>query len=178
MTPPTLPGWELLLLRHGIAEERGPDRPDAGRALTEAGRRRSRAVLERAVALQLHAQRLVSSPLTRAMQTAELAVETALADSIEVAEALSPGADPFPLLRTWWATASGQPPQRLLLVGHEPDLGQLAARLIGAEPGAISLKKAGLALLQMPDPAAAHHGEVLQGGAILRLLLSPRVLLG
>jgi phosphohistidine phosphatase len=178
MNTPISPGWELLLLRHGIAEERSPDRPDAGRALTEAGRRRTRAVLERAVALQLTAQRLVSSPLTRALQTAELAVGTALAGRLEVAEALAPGADPFPLLRSWWAAASGQPPERLLLVGHEPDLGLLAARLIGAEPGAITLKKAGLALLQIPDPATTFGGKARQAGATLRLLLSPRVLLG
>jgi phosphohistidine phosphatase len=52
-----------------------------------------------------------------------------------------------------------------MLVGHEPDLGQLACRLLGAPAGAIQLKKAGLALIVLtPMPS-------------LRLLLTPRLLL-
>jgi phosphohistidine phosphatase len=56
----------------------------------------------------------------------------------------------------------------LALVGHEPDLGQLAARLIGAPAGAVSLKKAGVALVALPEDGRA---------ARLQLLLSPRSLL-
>jgi phosphohistidine phosphatase len=163
----SVPPRELLLLRHGIAEERHPDRPDAGRGLTPAGRRRTAAVLERLVAAGLRADRLLSSPFCRARQTAELALAAGLATQLELAEALAPGGDPLPLL------AAGWPPsvRRLLLVGHEPDLGELASRLIGAAPGAIRLRKTGLALLRLPPgpPGAA--------AASLRLLLTPRLLL-
>jgi len=162
------PPRELWLLRHGIAQERHPDRPDAGRALTPAGRRRTAAVLERLVAAGLRADRLLSSPYCRARQTAELALAAGLAPQLELAEVLAPGGDPLPLLATGWPP----PVSRLLLVGHEPDLGDLAARLIGAAPGAIPLRKAGLAVLRLPPgpPGAAT--------ASLRLLLTPRLLLG
>lgn len=160
---------ELLLLRHGIATERHPDQVDALRPLTPAGRERTTAVLQRLRQLELGGQRLLSSPLLRARQTAELAVAAGLAPSLELASALEPEADPWPLLH-WPAGV-----QRLVLVGHEPDLGSLAAALIGAAPGAVLLKKAGIALLQI-DPAALAVRR--SPAACLRLLLGPRQLLG
>ncbi|MEI6617146.1 MAG: histidine phosphatase family protein [Cyanobium sp. ELA507] len=171
---------ELLLLRHGIAEERSPERPDRTRALTDKGRQRTRAVLERALALGLVADQLLSSPLTRARQTAEIARSVGLAPTLELSETLEPGHDPLPLLVTALAALATTRPgsdalspqrRRLLLVGHEPDLGLLAARLLGATPGAIELRKAGLALLALPAGPTP-------GSARLRLLLSPRSLLG
>jgi phosphohistidine phosphatase len=164
------PAWELLLLRHGIAEERSPARPDAGRALTANGRNRARAVLERAASLGLKADRLLSSPLTRAWQTGEIALAAGLADALELAQALEPGGDPLPLLPAWMPPSDS--PRRLLLVGHEPDLGLLAARLLGAEPGAITLRKAGMALLRLP-PADA--GTSLAGTARLEWLVRPKL---
>jgi phosphohistidine phosphatase len=168
---------ELVLLRHGIAEERSPDRADAGRALTDQGRQRTRAVLRKALSLGLQAERLVSSPLVRASQTAEIALAVGLAPALELAESLAPGADPLPLVEAWLASGrNGEPAQhRLLLVGHEPDLGLLAARLIRAAPGSITLRKAGLALLAFE--AGVHGVGPPVGEASLRLLLSPRSLL-
>jgi len=198
-------GPRLLLLRHGIAEDRSEERPDGLRALTPAGRRRTTAVLERAVALGLAVDRLVSSPLVRARQTAELALGAGLAPSLELATALEPGADPLPLLARWLASTPtavapqppGTPPAgtdpppaanspgaagarslRLALVGHEPDLGDLAARLLGAPSGSIALRKAGLAVLVLPRSAQARLEHQAAAGAWrLHLLLTPRVLL-
>ena len=155
---------ELLLLRHGIAEERGPDQPDAVRALTPAGISRTAAVLARLRRLDLGCELLITSPLVRARQTAELAVDAALAPDFSVSEALAPAGDPWPLLR--W------PPgvHRLGLVGHEPDLGNLAAALIGATPGSLVLKKAGIALLLIEPQAPGPSGQ-------LRLLIGPAQLL-
>jgi len=161
---------ELLLFRHGIAAERAKPSADASadasadlkvdgeRPLTALGRSRSRAVAEQLLRLGLGADRLLSSPLVRARQTAEIAVAAGLASRLELDGTLAPGGDPLPLV-----LASRCP--RLMLVGHEPDLGQLACRLLGAPAGAIQLKKAGLALIVLtPVPS-------------LRLLLTPRLLL-
>ena len=170
----TSASWDLLLLRHGIAAERSPDRVDAERELTAAGRARTRAVLERAVGLGLRADRLLSSPLARARQTGEIACEAGLAPALELAQALEPGGDPLPLLSAWRTQAEGDAaaPFQLLLVGHEPDLGLLAARLLGAPPGAIALRKAGLALLRLPlVPAWAS----LAGTARLEWLVRPKL---
>jgi phosphohistidine phosphatase len=155
---------ELLLLRHGIAEERAPSLPDDHRSLTAAGRLRTAAVIERLLQLNLQCQQLFSSPLLRARQTAELAVAAGLAPDLQLSEGLAPEGDPWPLL-CWPAGV-----HRLALVGHEPDLGRLAAALIGAPPSALVLKKAGIVLLQItavrPRPRAR-----------LRLLLGPAQLL-
>lgn len=168
------PNWELLLLRHGIAEERSPDRVDAERELTAAGRARTRAVLEQAARLGLRADRLLSSPLARARQTGEIAREVGLAPALELAQALEPGGDPLPLLPVWLTQVEGgtAAPCRLLLVGHEPDLGLLAARLLGAPAGAIALRKAGLALLRFP---AVPAGAALAGTARLEWLVQPKL---
>ncbi|MBM5815347.1 MAG: phosphohistidine phosphatase SixA [Cyanobacteria bacterium K_Offshore_surface_m2_239] len=165
---------ELLLLRHGVAEPRGTVE-ESLRALTPVGRERTRRVCQRARQLGLGAATLISSPLVRARQTGELALEAGLAETLTCSDALAPGADPWPLLRDWW---SGDRPatsatNRLVLVGHEPDLSLLACRLIGAPPGALALKKAGIAVLAWPlvapFPDTAPPAE-------LRLLLSPRAL--
>lgn len=185
--PLVLPAAELLLLRHGIAEPRQEGRADAVRALTAAGRRRCAAVLERLRQRGLAADRLLSSPLVRARQTAELAVQADLAPALELAESLAPGGSPLPQLATWLAslpTQAGQRP-RLLLVGHEPDLGELASALIGAPAGAIALRKSGLALLRCGAPAAAaavDQAAVPEASrrplASLRLLVTPGLLAG
>jgi len=161
-------GCRLLLLRHGLAEERQPGCSDAERALSERGRQRTRAVLEQLVARGLAADRLLSSPLRRAHQTAEIAVHCGLAPALELAPQLQPGGDLDAGLRVW--LAAPEPPRRLLLVGHEPDLSQLAARLIGAPPAALRLRKAGLIQLHLPEPISS-------GGAELELLLRPALLL-
>ena len=196
---------QLLLVRHGIAEDRSEGRRDGLRALTPAGRRRTTEVLERVVALGLVADRLVSSPLVRARQTAEIALSAGLAPGLELATALEPGADPLPLLARWLAStppavasqslglhppgaapapaaapsaAAAAGPLRLALVGHEPDLGDLAARLLGAPPGSIALRKAGLAVLALPRSSQARLGDQAAAGAWrLQLLLTPRALL-
>lgn len=166
---------ELLLLRHGIAEEADPAAPDgavaadARRPLSAAGRRRTTAVLQVLLRLELQADRLFTSPLLRARQTAELALAAGLAPQLSICDALAPGGDALAWLQQRWAEAAADwSGGRVVLVGHEPDLGALAAALIGAPAGSIVLKKAGVALLRC-DAAAAP--------ARLLLLASPRMLL-
>ena len=160
---------ELVLLRHGIAEQRSPDLDDAQRSLTAEGRERSQLLLQRLVELDLGCDLVLSSPLVRARQTAELAV----------AAGLAPLADPLPLLERWLGPVSPRSGwRRLALVGHEPDLSTLAALLIGVPmgqaPEALQLKKAGVAVLQWGQTPQGS----LMGSARLALLLPPRVLLG
>jgi phosphohistidine phosphatase len=166
---------ELLLLRHGIAEDAdpcdpaGPELADARRPLSAAGRRRTMAVLKVLVRLDLRADLLVTSPLLRAHQTAELALAAGLAQQLSRSEALAPGGDALAWVRQGQAAADAPwPDGRVVLVGHEPDLGNLAAALIGAPAGSIVLKKAGVALLACSAGAPS---------ARLLLLASPRMLL-
>ena len=151
---------ELLLWRHGIAEDRQRDRPDQERALTAEGRQRTAAVAAELCRLQLQCDRLLSSPLRRALQTAEIGVAAGLAPALVQEDFLVPGGDPRPLLQagTW---------RRLGLVGHEPDLGELAASLLGLPAGTISVRKAGIVLLRLGPTGASL--EALIGPRLLRL---------
>jgi len=154
-----------------IAEERAEGLADGERALTAAGRRRTTETLRRAVALDLRVERLISSPLLRARQTDGLAVAAGLAPTLELATALAPGGDPRPLLDTWLAATTspgaGAVPRSLALVGHEPDLGQLASSLLGAPAGTITLRKAGIVLIRLG--VAGARLEALIGPRLLRL---------
>lgn len=171
---------ELLLLRHGLAAERAEGMEDAQRPLTPEGRERTARLLEALCGLDLHSDLVISSPLVRARQSAELAVAVGLAPDLELAAGLAPLADPLPLLERWLGPLAPRPGwRRLALVGHEPDLSTLAALLIGVPmaqaPQALQLKKAGVALLQLP---ASPPPAGLAGSARLALLLPPRLLLG
>jgi len=151
---------ELLLWRHGIAQERHSDLPDGERALTAEGSRRTAAVAHQLECLKLHCSPLLSSPLRRAVQTAELGVAAGLASGFAIEASLAPGGDPRPLLQagSW---------QRLGLVGHEPDLGELASSLLGLPAGAITLRKAGIVLIRLGSAGASL--EALIGPRLLRL---------
>lgn len=164
---------ELLLVRHGIAEERQAGVDDWGRNLTVEGRRRTEAVLRRAHDISLDVQVLFSSPLNRARQTAEIAVESGLAPSWQAAAPLAPDGDAIGWLPACLASIPSPKGGRIGLVGHEPDLGLLAAEVLGARPGAIRLRKAGLLLLCLDSPL--EPGAPIRGQ--LSLLLRPRILL-
>lgn len=122
---------QLYLIRHAIAEERGAAWPDDTlRPLTEAGRSRMRKAATGLVRLGVQFDIVLSSPLVRARQTAEL-VTAAFDDRppLVVFDLLAPDTAPAALLDGLrpYARKKG-----IALVGHEPDLGALAARLIGA----------------------------------------------
>ncbi|MGD9904954.1 MAG: phosphohistidine phosphatase SixA [Vicinamibacterales bacterium] len=164
---------ELYLVRHAVAALRGPDYPDdAERPLTPEGierwRRAAAGLRELGVAIDV----VLTSPLARARETAEILVAALKPrPTLTVAEALAPGRRPaevLALIAKYAAAPRGA--ARLALVGHEPDLGELAARLLGAK-GALEFKKGAVCRL---DVDRAMPG----GPATLRWFLPPRVLRG
>ena len=150
---------DLLLLRHGIAEERlgGLDHPE--RALTARGRRRTRAVIDALVCRGVGVERLITSPYRRALETAQIACEAGLSGQLEQQPRLQPGGDAALLVKD----LSG----RVGLVGHEPDLSDLACSLLGLVPGSLVLRKAGAMQLRGSG-----------GSWQLHALLRPGLLLG
>ena len=137
----------LYLLRHGIAAERGAGRyrNDAERPLTAKGRRKLRRAAAAMHAMDLSFDVILSSPLVRARQTAELIVEALhCRHRLELTDLLAPGARIAGLVRR----LKQLKPQRVLLVGHEPDLSVLASQLLtGGDGLAITFKKGGLCRL-------------------------------
>jgi phosphohistidine phosphatase len=139
----------LVLFRHGAAEEREGfaqgGGSDAQRPLTERGRRKVYGAARGLAALLPRIDLVATSPLLRARQTAEILAETCgLPAPLEIRE-LQPAAPRARLLR--WLRGQTQD-ATLVLVGHEPDLGELARWLTEA-PEPFALKKAGACLLRV-----------------------------
>ena len=158
----------LYLLRHGIAIDREDPEcpPDAERPLTSEGIEKTREVARGLRKLGVKPDLILSSPLVRAIQTAEIAaVELSYAkEKIRRTAALEPEADPAELLKE----ISRLKKDEVLCAGHAPHLDEMIAQAVGVRAAFTSLKKAGAACLELDSPAAS-RGTLLW-------LFPPRVL--
>lgn len=160
---------ELLVVRHAIAHERNVRRwpDDRHRPLTPEGVRKFRKVALGLKRLGIRPQRVLTSPLVRARQTADLLAQVAQWPApMECAE-LSPEyapADVIGLLRKFRV-------KTIAVVGHEPALGSLILTCVTGSTyrEALTLKKGGLASVEFPRLPRA-------GGATLRWVYAPRIL--
>ena len=159
----------LYLLRHGIAVEPGTAgyELDSERPLTPKGKNRLRTTARAMNKLDLSFDLILSSPLLRAKQTAQIiAKQLKLRKRLELSDDLSPGGDPRSLIQQ--LNRVRPDPKNVLLVGHEPYLGSLIALLTAGNTSLeIDFKKGGLCKLE---------AEPLFYGRCARLawLLTPR----
>jgi phosphohistidine phosphatase len=157
--------YELFLIRHAPAEERGADWPDdAKRPLTPRGIARARKLGRALVRLGVEFDVVLTSPLVRARQTAEaIASAYDLRPPIAVAEGLAPGAS-FEALAADLERQTRR--SRIALVGHEPGIGELASNLAGLRRP-LPFKKA--AVCRIDADTFAH------GAGTLRWFLTPKI---
>ena len=161
---------ELYILRHGDAVDRvtGGYTRDEERPLTEQGREEARLAGSALAALGVRPDLLLTSPLVRARQTAELVAEAVppRRGPLESA-ALAPGGRPEAVLA---ALREAGGARAALLVGHMPDLGELVGWLVWGQPDlAVPLRTGGVCRVDLPDQPAPGTGD-------LRWLLPPRLL--
>ena len=150
---------ELYLVRHAIAAERGPEWPDDDvRPLTDRGIARFENAVAGLAKLKLAVDEVLTSPLVRARQTAEL-LASGLEDgpSVQVLGALAPGHEPAPVVDAVLRVARGR---RIALVGHEPGLGELAAFLLGTRRD-IAFKKGGVCRIDLDAGVARSSGALV-----------------
>lgn len=119
---------KLYLMRHGPAEDEADSGVDADRALTASGRERVRNVAKALIEAKESPREILTSPLVRAVQTAEVVAIVAGVAQLRVRREVGPGGDCARLAR--FLSASGR--KRAMLVGHEPDLSDLLSTLLGA----------------------------------------------
>jgi phosphohistidine phosphatase len=141
---------DLYIVRHGIAIDREDPKcpPDPERYLTEEGMNKTRQVAKGIAALGITPDLLISSPYTRAMQTAEI-FATALDYSkqkIRRTDLLLPGAESSALFRE---LAKDKQSSTVFLFGHAPHLDELIAAAFASKHPITSLKKAGVAALKL-----------------------------
>lgn len=160
---------ELYLVRHAAAAERGPKHPDDRlRPLTPEGAQKFRDAVRGLAALDIVVDLVLTSPLVRARETATLLAAGLGRRPVEEVEALAPGGRPAAIIEVLASHAAKY--RRLALVGHEPDLGELAARLLGAR-GNVEFKKGAVCAIDL-------DGATPNGPGTLRWHLPPRVLRG
>jgi len=149
---------ELYLVRHAIAAERGEDWPDDDkRPLTERGIARFKESVAGLKWLDVVVDEIFSSPLVRAKQTADLlAAGLSGKPAVKILDALSPGHTPNSVLAQLARTARRR---RIMIVGHEPDLGELAAHLIGAGR-ALPFKKGGACRIDVESLISRRAGAL------------------
>jgi phosphohistidine phosphatase len=160
---------KLLIIRHGPAGDRAEweaeGRDDRLRPLTSQGKKEMRRVAEGLATLVPKIDVLATSPLVRAVQTAEIVASQYDCETVTV-EALAPGND----LEKVVGWLRGQRGDTVAVVGHEPDLSSVACYLLTGKPSSfLTLKKSGTCLLELSDPRGP-------GQATLEWLLIPRVL--
>ena len=149
----------VIIFRHGPSEERDLERwPDDGeRPLTERGEEKTRRAAEGLSRLIPDVDLMLSSPLTRAVQTARILSKVLEAPGAETIAALEPGSPwraVLERLRREPADAT------IVLVGHEPDLGRLAGGLVFGAPRAMPLKKAGACAVRFDMELEPGRGEL------------------
>lgn len=160
---------ELFILRHGIAAERGSTEypSDSQRPLTPDGIKKLRRVVQAMRSLELSFDLILSSPYTRARQTADIVAEgLGLERVLERTVLLEPGADLHGLVAD--LASRKKSVERVLLVGHEPMLSSLISLLLSGEDDLeITLKKGGLCKLAIRTISPGRC-------ATLEWLLTPR----
>jgi phosphohistidine phosphatase len=126
-----MPTYEIYLIRHGIAAERGEEYPDdSKRPLTSRGIARLKQEAKALDKLEVVFDQIIASPLLRTRQTADVLSESMKSKPpVTTADALAPAGTPAAVIQE---LGKHMRKGRLALVGHEPNLGELAGRLIGA----------------------------------------------
>lgn len=161
---------ELLIIRHAIAFERDRRRwaDDGTRPLSPSGNRRSRKAAAGLKELCKVPDRLLTSPLVRAKQTAKILTEVAGWPPAEIAPVLAPGNGAAVLTLLGKDRSS-----RIAIVGHQPDLSALLAACLLRDGSdlPIEMKKNAAACLSF-------DGRVRAGRAALKWLATPRMLRG
>jgi phosphohistidine phosphatase len=139
----------VYIMRHAEAVEGNDTLQDEWRYLNENGRSAVEKMSSSIAKIGRKPRLTITSPLTRAVQTAEIAAGNACRKNKVIAcSLLLPGADISELIAY---LKSCKDAKRVLLVGHEPQLGSLVATLLGEEDRAISLKKGACVALEL-DP--------------------------
>ncbi|MFN2541534.1 MAG: phosphohistidine phosphatase SixA [Chthoniobacterales bacterium] len=141
----------LYFLRHGEADWPNWKKSDDERPLTKRGKKEMREVTNFLARLKVQPTLIVTSPLPRAAQTAEVAADQ-LNAKLRHDELLAPGFDLDELRKVWKRHRA----KSLMLVGHEPDFTNVISKLTGA---ALKLSKAGVALVDVD--LEAEEGQLL-----------------
>jgi phosphohistidine phosphatase len=143
----------IYILRHGDAVQ-SSSLHDSERPLSDLGQQQASAVGEFVQSVNLHPDVIISSPLIRAVKTAEAIRRSANVAQIQMSEYLIPGTRKEQLIEQLNKLGRNS----VLLVGHEPHLSQTISFLLtGRENLPVEVRKCSLACLLASDPVRPGH---------------------
>jgi phosphohistidine phosphatase len=159
--------YEIYVIRHGVAEDRGEAWPDdSKRPLTEEGTSRLRKASRALARIGMSLDVVLTSPLVRTRQTAEIvAAAFSPHPAIVTVDALAPDGSVAAVLTELEKHGRRK---RIAIVGHEPAVGELAARLAGMRQ-AMELKKGAICRIDLESLPPKSPGA-------LRWFLTPKLL--
>jgi phosphohistidine phosphatase len=141
---------ELYIVRHGIAIDREDPKcpPDPERFLTEEGKEKTRQVAKGVAEVASVPDLILTSPYLRALQTAEIFADAMeySKNKIRRSDLLLPGAEPLQLFRE---LAKDKDLSSVFIFGHAPHLDDILATSIATKHHISSLKKAGVAFVEL-----------------------------
>ena len=146
---------DLILLRHGKAEDLNPG-GDSARELLEKGREQSRRAAKLLKRSKLLPEIVLTSPLVRARQTAEEFCNTAGMPGAVIQGWLACGMHPEEALHE---LAGFREFKRVAIVGHEPDFSELIQWILGTSGGRVEVKKGSITCVQINPPS--RHGTLV-----------------
>ena len=151
----------LLVIRHAIAEDRevfaATGRDDALRPLTAEGTRKMKRTARGLHELVPTVNRIVSSPYTRAAETAEILRREYELEAVDTARELEPPTA-IGIVADWVGRLTDN---TVAIVGHEPQLGRLVTCLVsGADRSGVEVKKGGVCLIEFEQTPAAGNGRL------------------
>lgn len=144
---------QLFILRHGDAEARASS--DRERQLTKHGRNEVAAIVETAVVALQQVDKIIASPYVRTQQTAAI-VAQALSKPIETSAEITPDGNIPSVIKL----IENAGVNSLLLVSHQPLVGELVNKLTGKSNGYYSMGTAALAMIEL-DLVAVGCGELV-----------------
>jgi phosphohistidine phosphatase len=147
----------IYILRHGIAEESSRGVSDAARVLTAEGKKKLRQVLGRAREAGVRPSIILTSPLKRALQTAEMAAAVLdVKRELVTTNALAPTSTP----QRVWNEIRARHTDRVLIAGHEPLLSQVVGFLLKCPALQLDLKKGALVSLDVETGESGPSGTL------------------
>ncbi|QLY24605.1 SixA phosphatase family protein [Bdellovibrio sp. HCB185ZH] len=164
---------EIIIVRHALAEEREDfakkGLEDQFRPLTLKGRKRMQKVCMRMKDFIKDVDVIVTSPFTRAAQTAQILSQFYPGKKVIEIPEMVPQSPPQALLK--WFRTQGRNHKKIMIVGHEPHLSVFASYMLtGKAESFIDLRKSGVLSLELESFAQANAG-----GAELMYSIPPKI---
>jgi phosphohistidine phosphatase len=156
----------VYVLRHGIADDAKQGEPDSSRALTSEGRKKLASVLDRARKGGAAPTSILTSPYLRAKQTARMAAQAFSCEgSVVETSALVPSGSPE---LVWDEVSEYRSEQHLMVVGHEPLLGELVSYLLDSPSLRVDMRKAALVAISLESLRGSPRG-------VLQWMITPKL---